>query len=61
MIGRENEIAEILNSYNNMLNYNPFTKIFLLKGEMGCGKQGFFEELKFRFELKKLIFTTAFI
>lgn len=53
IIGRDKEVNKILHNYDNMLKYNPFTRVYLVQGEMGTGKTRFLEEIKFRFELKK--------
>jgi len=53
IIAREDEINNIMTSYDLMIRYKPVKKIFLVQGDTGTGKTRFLEEIKFLLELKK--------
>lgn len=52
IIAREDEINNILTSYELMIRYKPVKKIFVVQGDTGTGKTRFLEEIKFLLELK---------
>lgn len=52
IIGRENEINQIITAYDYLINYKPGKKVFLVKGDTGIGKTRFLQELRFLLELK---------
>lgn len=53
LIGREDEITNIIANYQEIKAYRPRKKIFLLKGDTGTGKTRFLEEVESLIKLKK--------
>ena len=60
LIGRENEIDNIIKAYDSMIKYKPANKIFLIQGYTGTGKTRFLEEIKFLLELKNANIYSSF-
>lgn len=53
IVGREQEIKNIIKSYDYMVKYKPVKKLFLIHGGAGSGKTRFLEEIKYLLELKR--------
>lgn len=60
IIAREDEINNIMTSYDLMIRYKPVKKIFLIQGDIGTGKTRFLQEMKFLLELKKATVFSSF-
>ena len=53
IIGRKEELETVINSYDQLMQFKPSHKIFLVEGDIGTGKSRLLEELKFQFQFKK--------
>ncbi|WP_047983605.1 diguanylate cyclase [Ornithinibacillus californiensis] len=53
LVGREEQINNILKSYEKMISFQPSKRIFFVQGTNGIGKTRFLQEIKFLFDLSK--------
>jgi len=61
MIGREEEVYKIINSYESIKNKGENNLIFLIHGESGIGKTRFLKSLNYIFSLKKVNVYNSFM
>lgn len=58
--GRENEIRRIINAHEDLLQFKPSKKIFLVQGDTGTGKTRFLKEVQFALQLSNTNIYSSF-
>ncbi|MBK5240660.1 diguanylate cyclase [Clostridium sp.] len=53
IVGRDVEIAKIMNDYDNLVQGNPSNRIILVQGEQGIGKTRFLKEIGYLLYMKR--------
>jgi diguanylate cyclase (GGDEF)-like protein len=61
IVGRELEIDQVMNSYEDLIQYNLSTPFILVHGEQGIGKTKFLKEIENKLLMKKANVYSSFI
>jgi diguanylate cyclase (GGDEF)-like protein len=61
IIGRDDEINKVINTYESIKDKNNYNSTILIHGETGIGKTRFLKEIKYLFSLKKIKTYSSFI
>lgn len=61
IIGRDEEIGKVINTYESIKDKNHYNSTILIHGETGIGKTRFLKEIKYLFSLKKVKTYGSFI